>query len=132
MRTRRAIGFRFRGNVDANATWVELKRTALSFPSSGFSVKASAAVYQLNATQEDWLVTSFGFGRQEFRMAEWEIESLVFLSATVERAFVRGAAGTFTPQFTLTIPVYGRVKRMMGRASLPYQIGVGLAWGLGG
>jgi hypothetical protein len=121
-----AIAFRYRAGLDGHSMWVRLSR-ATRF----FEWAATVARYEAHANQEDWLVTSLGFGRAEHESTVWDVESLVLTMVEVSRAFPL-AAGVLTLHAAAGVPVLGRTNQTPlpteSANTLAGQLNLGVSW----
>jgi hypothetical protein len=121
-----AIAYRYRGDIVGRSNWVELTRAANSFPISGFRWRANVSVYDMETSQEDWLVTNLGFGRENQESSAWQVSTLVFLGGEVTRAFPVGA-GSLAIRLGAAVPVYGRTADDVEK-KLAGQVSGGITW----
>ncbi len=101
-----AIAFRYRVGLDGHSLWARFTR-ANRGGAAGFGWSTTITRYEVQANQEDWLVTSLGFGRAEQEATRWDIESLVTLGLELARAF-NTRTGMLTISAAVEVPVYAR------------------------
>lgn len=121
-----AIAFRYRAGLDGHSTWVRLSRATRLFEWA-----ATVARYEAQAKQENWVVTSLGFGRAQQKSTVWEVESLMLTMIEVSRAFPL-ASGTLTLHAAASVPVFGRTTQTPlpteSANALSGQLNLGVSW----
>ncbi len=124
-----AIAFRYRASLDGNSMWARLSQ---SRKDGRLEWSVTIARHEVQANQEDWLVTSLGFSRAEQEETLWEIESLVLLGGGLSRAF-SVASGTLTVNLAVAVPVLGRTLQTPAPTeadnnALSGQLSAGVTW----
>jgi hypothetical protein len=123
-----ATAFRYRGSFSGRAQWVRFEKTAGRQSWGGLSWAASAGRYRLETSQEDWLVTSFGFGRAEQDSTASSIDPAVFLGIEASKSF-RVTSGDLRLLISGGLPVYADTKeRPVDRVGLPGEIRLRVSW----
>ena len=102
-----AIAFRYRVGLEGHSLWARFTRANRRGAAGGFAWSTTITRYEVQANQEDWLVTSLGFGRAEQEATRWDIESLVTLGLELRRAF-NTRTGTLTVGAAVEVPVFAR------------------------
>jgi len=131
-----ATAFRYRGSLSGNTQWVRFERMAGPSRRGSISWAASAGLHQLKTSQQDWLVTSLGFGRAEQDSTGTSIDPAVIIGMEASRSF-RVTSGDLRLFLSAALPVYadtdgesmaGTGGKSMDRGAIPGQIRLGASW----
>jgi hypothetical protein len=126
-----ARAFRVRGAIHADAVWGSVTRTSIAPYGRGWSVGMDGGVYAVRANEEDWYVSSLGFGRSQQDSSRTVSDPVVVVGVRAQRGL---ALGTSTAVIELTggLPVYAQTATAQGSSSISGYFGVGLQWYPGG
>lgn len=99
--------FRARGVVDAELSWVEVRRRSEN--PAGWTLAAGVGRLRLDLAEEDWRVGPLGFGRTDFRKSVLRSDGVWVVSAEAGRGFRLGG-GTVVVGVRTALPVAGSVE----------------------
>ena len=126
-----AIAFRYRVGLNGHSLSARFTRANRRGAAAGFEWSTTITRYEVQANQENWLVTSLGFGRAQREATRWDIESLVTVGLELKRGF-NPRTGTLTVSVAVEVPVFARTVQTPEPAEtargLSGQLKAGASW----